>query len=272
MLKYLELCSASINDQSGVEFEHIVIDGGSSDGTVEWLKQQNNIKWISEKDKGMYDAINKGLILAKGDILAYLNCDEQYLPGTLSKVNEYFNKNGNVDILFGSFLVVDENGALLSYRKVYQPRYLYILSSYLYAFSCTMFFRRGIVDNNLLFNHELKYVADSDFVLRILKKGYKFGIINEYLSTFTYTGNNMSLGENARKEKGNLIKDAPNYIKYLKSLFNIARLIEKFFSGAYYHKGNIKYHIYTMNSGRRSDFCSIKNSQSWPGKGRVTNF
>lgn len=271
MLEYLKSCSASIKDQSGVEFEHIVIDGGSTDGTVEWLRQQNNIKWISEKDKGMYDAVNKGLKLAKGDILAYLNCDEQYLPGTLSKVNEYFDKNENVDILFGSFLVVDKNGALISYRKVYQPRYLYILSSYLYTFSCTMFFRRNFLDNNLLFNHELKVVADADFVLKILKLGYKVGIINDYLSTFIYTRNNMSLGENAKKEKMKLVKDVPKYIRIVKPFFNFARLIEKVFSGAYYHKGNIKYNIYTTNINQRTEFIITKKSQKWPTKNRSNN-
>lgn len=266
MLKYLKLCSASIKDQSGVEYEHIIIDGGSTDGTVEWLKQQNDIKWVSEGDKGMYDAVNKGLKLAKGDILAYLNCDEQYLPNTLSKVSEYFDKNGSVDILFGSFLVVDENGILLSYRKVFQPRYVYILSSYLYAFSCTMFFRRKFVDNNLLFNHELKAVADADFVLKILKLGYKVGIINDYLSSFIYTGNNMSLGENAKKERMKLVDDAPNYIRSVKPFFNFARLIEKVFSGAYYHKGNIKYNIYTTNINQRTEFIIAKKSQKWPTK------
>ena len=61
MLDYLKLCCASVADQDGASFEHIVVDGASTDGTAEWLRQARNITSISEKDDGMYDAINKGL-------------------------------------------------------------------------------------------------------------------------------------------------------------------------------------------------------------------
>ena len=82
MLSYLKLCHRSIADQE-VDCEHVVIDGGSADGTADWLDRHPNIISISEPDDGMYDAVNKGFALAKGEILAYLNCDEQYLPGAL---------------------------------------------------------------------------------------------------------------------------------------------------------------------------------------------
>ena len=117
MLKYLKLCHASIADQMDGSLEHIVIDADSGDGTIEWLKQQKNILWISEKDKGMYDAINKGLKKARGEIVAYLNCDEQYLPGTLEFVKKYFDTHPDVDVLFGDFYVVNSDGTLESWRR-----------------------------------------------------------------------------------------------------------------------------------------------------------
>src|SRR5205809_81991 len=80
MLEFLKRCHRSVADQ-GVHLEHIVMDGGSSDGTAEWLAGSDVSLWQSASDAGMYDAVNKGLQLASGDILAYLNCDEQYLPG-----------------------------------------------------------------------------------------------------------------------------------------------------------------------------------------------
>jgi glycosyltransferase involved in cell wall biosynthesis len=89
MLDYLKRCHASIADQEKVSFEHLVIDGASKDGTPEWLRENPDIVSLSEPDNGMYDAINKGFRLAKGRILAYLNCDEQYLPGTLKYVNAW---------------------------------------------------------------------------------------------------------------------------------------------------------------------------------------
>ena len=80
---WLKLCIASVADQQGVEVEHIVQDSCSDDGTQNWLPNDKRVKAFIEKDSGMYDAVNRGYRRATGDILAYLNCDEEYLPGAL---------------------------------------------------------------------------------------------------------------------------------------------------------------------------------------------
>ena len=98
MLKYLPLAHASIADQ-GVTVEHIVMDGGSSDGTVDWLKQRPEIDAVSEKDRGMYHALNKAIGRATASIIGHLNCDEQYLPGTLQRVLTYFESHPEVDFV-----------------------------------------------------------------------------------------------------------------------------------------------------------------------------
>ena len=81
--QWLKLCIASVADQQGVELEHIVQDSCSDDGTQDWLPRDRRVSAFIEKDGGMYDAVNRGYCRAQGDILAYLNCDEQYLPGAL---------------------------------------------------------------------------------------------------------------------------------------------------------------------------------------------
>src|SRR3954468_9321875 len=78
--EWLKLCIPSVADQ-GVAHEHIVQDAGSDDGTLEWLPQDTRVAAFVEKDRGMYDAVNRGYRRGTGDIFAYLNCDEQYLPG-----------------------------------------------------------------------------------------------------------------------------------------------------------------------------------------------
>src|SRR5215467_10485935 len=98
--KWLKLCIASVADQEGVQLEHIVQDAGSDDGTLDWLPQDRRVKAFVEKDGGMYDAVNRGYRRAKGEILAYLNCDEQYLPGALKTVQEFFDTNPTVDVVF----------------------------------------------------------------------------------------------------------------------------------------------------------------------------
>src|SRR4030081_3893628 len=93
----LKLFVASVADQEGVEVEHIVQDAGSDDGTLDWLVSDTRVRAHVEKDQGMYDAINRGLRKATGEILAYLNCDEQYLPGALKGVAGFFDAHPDVD-------------------------------------------------------------------------------------------------------------------------------------------------------------------------------
>src|SRR5271165_3396999 len=141
---WLKLCIASIADQ-GVELEHIVQDSLSDDGTLDWLLSDPRVKSFAEKDGRMTDATNRGLKKAGGSILAYLNCDEQYLPGTLKAVGEYFERHPRVDLLFADCLVVDGKADCLCYRKVQKPYKYHTLVSHLQTFTCSMFFRRRVI-------------------------------------------------------------------------------------------------------------------------------
>lgn len=92
--KYLEACIQSIFNQSYKDYEHIIVDGASSDRTIEIIKNyehQYNLRYISEKDQGMYDAITKGFNMAKGDILCWLNSDDMYMPWTLELIARIFS-------------------------------------------------------------------------------------------------------------------------------------------------------------------------------------
>src|SRR5438045_1743636 len=104
--EWLRLCVPSVADQA-TALEHIVQDAGSDDGTLDWLPGDTRVRAYIEKDAGMYDAVNRGLKHAQGDILAYLNCDEQYLPGALDKVRTFFDAHPEVQIVFGDVVVVD---------------------------------------------------------------------------------------------------------------------------------------------------------------------
>ena len=118
---WLKLCVASVADQAGVEVEHIVQDAQSDDGTQEWLARDRRVQAYFEKDQGMYDAINRGWRRAKGEILAYLNCDEQYLPGALRAVEEFFRRRPQTDVVFADTVVVDKQGQFICCRKSLVP-------------------------------------------------------------------------------------------------------------------------------------------------------
>ena len=246
MLRYLKLCAASIADQNGVDVEHIVVDAQSSDGTQRWLANQNSIRWMSEEDHGMYDAVNKGMKLARGEILAYLNCDEQYLPGTLKFVQNYFDNNPQTDIVFGNFLAVDDNGCLIAYRKSHHPYRSLILSSYLYVFTCTMFFRRKVIESGIFFDDRMKTIGDCDFVIRLLEKGFRAGHVPKYFSTFVMTGSNLMNSAMSVKEFSNYVHAKAPFIKLIRLPLNAIRLALKFFAGAYFEKAPLEYSIFTF--------------------------
>jgi len=264
MLSYLKRCCASVADQEGVAVEHIVMDGGSTDGTAEWLRQNKRVIGVIQKDKGMYDAINKGLLLANGSIVSYLNCDEQYLPGTLSFVKEYMEQHPEVDILFGDFLLVRPDGSLIAYRKGHPLRWFYIFSSYLYAFSCTMFIRRRVIHDGFRFDERLKDVGDADFVVRVLRSGYRAVHVKRYLAVFTMTGKNKYASQEALLERKRWMASAPLWVRMLKWPLNWIRLFEKLICGCFWEKMPLCYAIYTSEDAtERKVFCINRASFRW---------
>ncbi len=110
-VRYLAECLASVRAAAGRaaphEVEHIVVDGGSTDGTVDLLRAQHDIRWVSEKDDGQSHAINKGLAMSGGDILAYLCADDLYEPDALQKVLRVFAQDPAVDVVYADFYFLE---------------------------------------------------------------------------------------------------------------------------------------------------------------------
>ena len=105
---YIEATIQSVLAQDYPHIEYIVIDGASTDGTVKVLQAYSDrIKWISEPDAGQVDAVNKGLRMASGEIMAYLNSDDQYLPGTVSRVVDFFQTNPAAAFVHGDAVATD---------------------------------------------------------------------------------------------------------------------------------------------------------------------
>jgi glycosyltransferase involved in cell wall biosynthesis len=246
MLAFLKLCRASVCDQE-VNLEHIVMDGGSTDGTVEWLKDNHNIISKSEKDNGMYNALNKAIDRAQGDIIGHLNCDEQYLPGVLKFVLKTFAENPKVDFIAADFLVIDKEGGLLAYRKSFQPRWPYFFSNYLYTTTCTLFYRRKIF-THCRFNETYKSIADVIFLYEVMKKGYKGIHVKKYFSVFIFSGTNLSLNPISNVEKKKFNDTLPKWYRVLKPLFFVLFFGERVLRNTYYEKSPLSYSIFTKES------------------------
>lgn len=278
MLNYLKRARASVADQQGVEVEHIVADGGSSDGTPEWLASVarpigagkpapvagSSFRFFSGKDAGMYDALNKGFATASGDVVAWLNCDEQYLDGALAKVLEIFRTKPELDILFGAALLVRPDNSLLALRKPYPARYVYVATSHLYNLSCATFFRGKLWKEGLRFDTRFRNLGDHDLILRALKGGARTTTLREPLSAFTFTGGNLSWTEGAKREATQLHQEAPAWAKALHMPLTALRLTEKFLHGAY-SAGAVDYALHVgEGNGVRCSFHVDKASTKWP--------
>jgi glycosyltransferase involved in cell wall biosynthesis len=264
MRRFLPICCNSVRDQD-VDCEHIVVDGASTDGTVEWLESSDDLISISEEDDGMYDAINKGIQLSRGEIIAYLNCDEQYLPGTLKKVSEIFEKNSMIDILFGNTLIIRPNGDLLACRKSFVPRWPYIWASHMYVHSSSMFVRNRVFDSGIMFDKSWKTVGDADFVVRVLRNGFFAQHVNDYFSAFMLTGSNLGSHENALMELKTFRETAPFWLRHANSIAHALIRFEKFWNGAYSEKFPFSYSVYSTSSlDVRSEFVATSASSFFP--------
>lgn len=264
MLRFLPICCSSVLDQA-VDYEHIVIDGGSNDGTIEWLKNRPKLISISEKDDGMYDAINKGIRMSRGEIVSYLNCDEQYLPGVLQQVAEIFHRYPRVDILFGNTLMIRPNGVLLAFRKSLVPRWPYVWASALYVHSSSMFVRRRVFEAGIMFDKSWKAVGDMDFVIRVIRTGFRAHHVSKYFSAFMLTGSNLGHGEDALAELNMYRDKAPLWLKYSGLIARTLMRLEKTLHGAYWEKMPLSYSVYTIdNFEHRTDFIATSASSLYP--------
>jgi len=163
--RWIELCVRSVRHAlHGRSYEHIVCDGGSSDGTLEYLRQQNDIRLISGPDKGMYDALNKGMATARGRILGHLNADEQYDRAGLAHALQKLDQS-KVDAVFGPTIMLDEHlNFLYLFNQITIPRP--IDADYqMPVQTCSLLYRRHIWEREP-FPSEYKMAGDHVWIRR----------------------------------------------------------------------------------------------------------
>jgi glycosyltransferase involved in cell wall biosynthesis len=111
---FIEQTISSVLAQHYPNFEHIVVDGGSSDRTLDILKKYPHLTWISERDKGQADALNKGFRMATGDIIAWINSDDWYEADVFETIAKWFMDNPDKNIIMGDCNLIDEQGRAFS--------------------------------------------------------------------------------------------------------------------------------------------------------------
>ena len=169
---YLEETIKTIINQDYSDLEVIVIDGGSSDNSVKIIKKyEKYLKyWVSEKDSGQSNAINKGLKIATGEIFAWQNSDDKYLPGTFEHVNEIMAKDDNIELVFGGWSFIDENGKVISSRILNNYSLRKLQAGRKVPPQPAVFFRRSAIIKWDGVNESRHQTMDYDLYLKIANK------------------------------------------------------------------------------------------------------
>ena len=198
-LSFLKETIESIHSQKvNAEIEHIIVDGGSMDGTVEYLKTLGDqVVWWSGKDKGQADAVNKGIGMATGEIIGWLNSDDLYLPGTLQAVTDYFSQHPDCRWLYGRCKIIDKDGKerwkwITGYKNSRLRKFtLDKLLRENFISQPAVFFRKSLFEQAGLLDLSLHYAMDYDLWLRFAKIT-PAGVINRELSAFRRHGTSKS--------------------------------------------------------------------------------
>jgi GT2 family glycosyltransferase len=170
--QYIEQTLHSVLEQGYPRIEYLVVDGASTDASVEVIKKYADKLswWVSEKDSGQGEAINKGLARAKGEIIAWLNSDDYYLPGTLSKIVNTFEENPDVVMVYGDMLAVDENGQTINTLK-YKQLSLQDLLCFQIIGQPSVFFRREVLEQTGGLDTSFHFLLDHHLWIRIAQQG-----------------------------------------------------------------------------------------------------
>ena len=268
--RWIRACVASVADQQGVSVQHIVQDGGSTDGTAEFLLADSRVEAESKPDKGMYDAINKGWAKCTGEFVLHLNADEELLPGALEAVGKFFRDNSAVDIVLAGVLICEPDGQLQCYRKPILPTLGILVTSHLPTLSCATFYRRSaLASRKWLYDPSFRLISDVLLMIDLVRQRQRMATLNRYTSVFMMTGANMGLTQsaNAKREYKHQMSTATKWQQLLRPVIRVLFLLRKLRQG-HYHQGQLTYDIYVPNSeSKRTSFVVAKPSGIYrPGK------
>lgn len=169
---YLEKTIQSVLGQDYPRIEYIVVDGASTDNSFEIIKKYNDrlAYWISEKDSGQAEAINKGFARARGEILAWLNSDDYYLPDTIAAVVRCFEENPDVVMAYGDMLAVNGNGQTINILK-YKQLSLEDLLCFQIIGQPSVFFRRSALEKTGILDTSFHFMLDHHLWIRLAQQG-----------------------------------------------------------------------------------------------------
>ena len=188
--RFIEDAIHSVLDQNYPDFEHIVVDNCSGDDTLDILRRYPHITWISEPDRGQSHALNKGFRLATGDILAWLNCDDFYLPGAFAAAAEALT-DPSIDGVYSDLKFCDIDGHIIKHYRSHRPaRFLSLFHAFISS-EC-FFFKRKVIQG-IDIAEDLHYCMDQEFAANLLYRRCRLQYLKTCFAVFRWQGANKSL-------------------------------------------------------------------------------
>jgi glycosyltransferase involved in cell wall biosynthesis len=213
--RYFDDAIQSVLAQNYPNFEHIVVDGSSTDGTIEILRKYPHLKWISEPDRGQSDAMNKGFAMSFGDIIVYLCADDYFEPGAFFTAVKHLDRSKGICYIVGECNVVDEKGQRLYGHEGMRVDFWSMLQYWRYKFPqnwTAIFYYREVQEKVGLWDIRLHYAMDYDFLLRSALL-YNIVVIPEVLGNFRYIPGTKTYEQGAHPR--HLTPVSKKYWKYL---------------------------------------------------------
>ncbi len=203
--QFLERTILSVLNQNYRNYEYIIIDGGSTDNTINIIKKyEKYLKfWISEPDRGQADAINKGFSKSEGEIIAWINSDDMYLPDAFRLAAETYRLHPDASIIYGDYIKVDADDKCIALRR--QPSFDYrtCLYGYLTVMQPASFFQKGAYLKTNGLDTSFEYSLDYDLIVNLATKG-KVIHIRKYLAAFRLHPSSKSVSRKMKFYKEDL--------------------------------------------------------------------
>lgn len=195
--QYLERCIQSVLQQQYPNFEHIIVDAGSEDETPTVLRKYAHLRWLSEPDSGQAQGINKGFAMARGEIMAWLNSDDEYNPGVFFDVAEAAERTHREHVIVGG-VELTHQGVSLRVMKNRPRSFFRFLNPWIPHTNISqpgVFFPRSVLQNVGHLDERLHYVMDYDLLCRLLKKGTAFQLLDKVFAKYNlHSGCKMARG------------------------------------------------------------------------------
>lgn len=214
--EYIEEAIKSVINQNYINYELIIIDGGSTDNTVDIIKKYSKfIKyWVSEKDNGQSEAINRGYSISTGDLVTWLNTDDVLMPNSLKKVSEkYFSLSENCSNVWiiGGLIWIDKNGRIMKCTRA-RTWMKWLFPGIIGVFGPSSFISREIINEIGFLDENFHCMMDTEYWMRMSKRGYRYTRISGYLWGYRLHKDSKMSGHNF-KDSPIVKKDHPIWVK-----------------------------------------------------------